>query len=137
MQSFEQSSSAAMNMTADVVECVVIRRKRGFVLVEWAESGRLYRSWVMPDMIERDNNRVVAVRNPRAGVPYGIDFSHIVQLRATPDDLDREMKRAGIWTLQDMRENPQKVIGALQSAYGVDFSVIMQAATSYEKELED
>jgi len=114
-----------------------IRERNGLVLVEWHDGDRPRRNWVLPVMIDDElDDKQVLVINPGAGVPYGLDFSRLVTLQATADDLDRELKRRNIWTVEDVRARSNEIRGALQAAYGVDLAAFMLAIRSFEKSTE-
>lgn len=101
----------------------IVRQKGGFTLVEWEEDDRLYRSWVLPEMVVEG-----VVDRPQRGIPYGVDFSHLVVLQASPQTLDTELKRRDIWTHEDVLHRAQEVLSALQATYGVDLATLLQAA---------
>lgn len=99
-------------------------------LVEYVDSGGCpQRVYVPRDKIAGDqcDKTVLAM-----GVRYGLDFEHLITLKATPKDLARALRARGIWTLGDMEARPNEVLGALQSAYGVDLSALLRAARKQE-----
>lgn len=110
----------------------VVRTKGGLSLIEWKDENDIpQRAWVKAESILEGS----VVVNPESGVPYGLDFTQMVELKTTPEDVNREMRKAGIWTLHDLRANPQGALGALMAAYGGTFSTILKAANRMEKEL--
>lgn len=116
----------------------VIRRKNGLMLVEWQANGVPKRAWVSGDMLRKDNGTTALVDRPEAGVPYGVDFWRMVKInKVTPQDLDVEMKRRGIWTLADLRANPNVALSAIQSLFGLNLAALLQAADQYEQELKE
>jgi len=110
----------------------VIQRKNGILLVEWIDQGTPNRAWVTPDMIAEDSGASAIVDNPAAGIPYGVDFARLIVLSTTPEDIDREFKRRGIWTIADLRARPQEAVSAIQAAYQMDLGRVLQAAKAYE-----
>lgn len=112
----------------------IILHKNDLHLVEWEDGGTYHRAWVTPDMMKsRDKQaKTATVSNPKAGVPYGMDWTRIVTLSATPRDVDRELKNAGIWTVADLRENPNGARAALQAVYGLDMAALMMAVKVFE-----
>ena len=114
----------------------IILRKNDLLLVEWQEMGMPYRAWVTPDMVveDRPKGKTTTVKNPGAGIPYGMDWSPLIQVNATPRDFDRELKRVGIWTVQDLRDKPNEARSALQSVYGMDMAALLMAVKAYESE---
>lgn len=115
----------------------IIRRKSGMTLVEWKDEGDYpRRAWISPDMIiEEPGPLEIIVDRPEAGIPYGMDFARMVNPSATSEEIDRCLKLAGIWTIDDLRANSQGVMGALTRAYGLDFAQIMIGAKEYEQDL--
>lgn len=108
-----------------------VRNKDGKTLVEWTYAQKLHRSWVpTEDVLIVDGDH--RVERPSAGVPYGHNFAKSLTPSVTPDAIDAELKRRGIWTIEDLRANPNAALGALQSAYGVDLASLYQAADRYE-----
>lgn len=74
------------------------------------------------------------VERPSAGVPYGHNFAKMLTPSVTSDAIDAELKKRGIWTIEDLRANPNSALGALHSAYGVDLAALFQAAATFEAE---
>ena len=115
------------------VEVKIVLRKNNIYLVEWTESGNPNRAWVTPDMVVSETSETAIVNNPSAGIPYGANFAEMITLFATPEDVDREFKRRGIWTIADLRAKPQDALAAIQSVYRVDLARVLQAAKMYEE----
>lgn len=82
--------------------------------------------------LDRDG-RGAECEHPEWGIPYGEDFSALVNPAATGESIDRELKRAGIWTVEDLLANPNGAAGALQRAYGVDLAALLGAARAIQK----
>lgn len=114
-------------------QVVVIARKNDLMLVEWNHLGSPHRAWVTPDMVIEDKGVMASVRDPNAGIPFGMDWTRVGPLGVTPLDIDRELKRRNIWTIADLRARPNEVVGALQSAYGMDLARILTWAKEFEK----
>ena len=110
----------------------IILRKNDLHLVEWRERQMPHRAWVTPDMIVSKSDKQAVVRNPRAGIPFGMDWTPLISISATPEDFDRELKRVGIWTIEDLRARPNEVISALQAVYGMDLAALFRAVKEYE-----
>lgn len=116
----------------------VISRKNGLTLVEWIVEGAPNRAWVTPDMIDSDQGRTATVLSPEEGIPYGVDFAELVSTDVTPRMIDVELKRAGIWTFDDVRQRPDRARLAVASAYGFNLAELLKAAQRYERnQLED
>lgn len=112
-------------------EVTPIRRKGGLTLVQWRRGSKLHRNWV-PDGDVVQDGELFVVDKPSAGIPYGQNFAKLLTPSVTPDAIDAELKRRGIWTIQDLRANPNSALGALQAAYGIDLAQLFQAAAAFE-----
>lgn len=84
------------------------------------------------------DRRIVPIEekdNPEAfeaGMPWGIPWE-AVELSASSQDLAAELRRRGIWSIEDLRQNPKGAMGALQATYGVDVAMLFQFAAKYEE----
>jgi len=98
-------------------------------LVEWLEDGRPRRC-VLPVGLAGSE---IDAETLGLGAPYGLPWEEIIVLQATPDALADNLRRAGIWTLDDMQDS-KRVFGVIQATYGVDLGALIQAANGYNKE---
>jgi hypothetical protein len=107
-----------------------VRRKKHGQLVEFTDpDGRLRRVVVPPDAVSDEgevDDEVLGM-----GIPYGLPWERII------GDLSAEavadaLRRAGIWTLDDLRHDRQAAVVALQHAIGAYVSQLTQAASSYD-----
>lgn len=123
--------------TNKLTQVKIIQRKNDLALVEWnGKYGIPTRSWVANTELSNDTGRSAEVEKPERGIPYGVEFWRIAELKATPVDLDRELKARGIWTVADVRTRPNEVISALKAAYGVDLTSLLLRLEMYESELK-
>lgn len=108
----------------------IVLRKSGLLLVEWENEGQPKRAWIVPEMIvEQVDAATALVQAPDEGVPYGEDWAALLEVnRVTPAAIDRELKRKGIWTLDDLRGNPSLVRKVLIGVYGLDVAAILSRA---------
>lgn len=119
-------------------EVQIIRRKNGLLLAEWLDGDMPKRAWVSADMIREDRGTTAWVVRPDAGVPYGVEFWRLLRLnKVSPEDVDKELKRRGIWTIADLRANPNVALSAVQAVYGLNLSVLLAAADKYEEDLKE
>jgi hypothetical protein len=91
-----------------------ISENGGVTLIEWLEDGQLQRSLVP----SKDVSESGECLHPERGLPYGINFADYITTTVTPDDIDRELKNAGVWTADDLLHKPKLVQGAISAAYG-------------------
>lgn len=120
------------------VEVRVVQQERDLYLVAWSERGKSKRAWVTPDMVVTQTDNAATVYDPGAGVPYGVEWHRLIELGdVTPRKLEEELHRRGIWTIADLRNKPQEVVGAIQSTYAFGRAQLLQAAERYEEKLKD
>lgn len=121
-----------------MTEVQVIRRKANLMLVEWIDSEMPKRAWVSGDMVIEDRGMTALVARPEAGVPYGVEFWRLFTTnQVTPQDVDKALKRRGIFTIADLRANPNVALNAIMSVHGFNLSALLQAAEQYEKDLSE
>jgi len=98
----------------------IIRRKNQAVIVEWIDSagapqrGSIPFSAVYGDQVDDQVLEMAA--------PYGLPFAEMIELQATPEEVERQLHIRGIWTAQDLLENAQAAQGAIQAAYKLDLA---------------
>lgn len=123
--------------TKTVKDVIVISHKNDLSLVEWtAQSGRIHRNWLKTKDIDIASDGTATTVDPGSGVPYGFDFARIIKMETTPQVLDTELKKAGIWTAEDLRARPAAALGALTAAYGVTLGSLLEAVAVHEKDLK-
>lgn len=116
----------------------VISHNNNLTLVEWSTgSGRIHRNWLKTKDIDIASDGTATTADPGSGVPYGFDFARIVRLETTPQVLDTELKKAGIWTAEDIRARPAAALGAITAAYGLTLGSLLEAVSAHEKDLKN
>lgn len=112
-----------------VIEVRIISRRDDLSLVQWSQGGIPQRAWVTPDMIVSvdEKNGKAMVESPKAGIPYGVEWSRIVELNVSPEEMEKNLKAQGIWTVADLRNNPDGARAALQATYGIDLGALFRA----------
>jgi len=111
----------------------IIKRERQKALIEWKDNGLPKRGTVPEELLNGDtiDDTLVSL-----AVPYGIDWAFVLEgaIRIINfEDIAASLYKHGIWTLEDIRRNPQAVMGAIQSAYGLDYSSIIRLAEDFQK----
>ncbi len=110
----------------------VIQRKGHAALVEWLDgAGSLRRATVPLEAVVNDE---VDESDLDMGIEYGLPWAELVTLRVTPERIERELRKHGIWTHADLRARPNVAAAALQAAYAVNLTALRQAAERLEKE---
>lgn len=115
----------------------LIRHEGTLALIEWFESGEPRRSLVPKSEVAVTGDSAFCP-HPEWGIPYGVKWSEWIELnQPTPQDLERELYRVGIWTPDDLQRNPQAAIGALMTVYGADLGALNQAAKSFRQQQKE
>lgn len=91
----------------------IIKEHQGSAIIEWIENDELRRS-IIPTSELRGNECAY----PERGIPYGIEFADFIHIEVTPQDIQRSLNNAGIWTADDLLHHPREVQGAINAAYG-------------------
>lgn len=90
----------------------IIQKDNGNALIEWIDDGQ-YRRSVVPLESIVDNQ----IEHPEWGIEYGEDWAVLIdQLDA--DLLANELRRRGIWTAEDLRQQHKAALGAIQAVAG-------------------
>jgi hypothetical protein len=116
----------------------VIFRKKQAVLVEYQDSHnvpmRVSVQATKASMEQDGTHAEISDTALKQGIPYGIPWSaKIKSVTITGEDIEREMYKNGIWTLEDLQRNPQIVQGVILSAT-IDLSrSIAQIAKEYSR----
>ena len=112
----------------------VLRRKNGLALVEWIVSDDAKRSWIPEADLLGDLGTTANVDYPEQGIPFdGIPWEEIIVLAASPETVAKELRRRGIWTMEDLRAWPDEARAAIQAASRLDLSALRQSAEQYLK----
>lgn len=112
----------------------IIREDGSMSLVQWTDDKEVpQRNWVKQSMIRMRSGKDAEVDHPEHGYPYGVDFSHALNPAVTSHDICRELRKRGLWTVDDLQKSPQSIMGALQAAYGLDLSQIIAIARQHER----
>ena len=89
---------------------------------------------------EGDNpQRVVlptAEEDTNLGIPYGFPFAEALTEKIgerMAGLIEAELHKAGIWTPADIMKNPGAAQGAVLSAYGVDYAILLQIAKQFKE----
>lgn len=107
------------------MEIKVISKRKGSTLVEFRKGDKLQRVYV-PSQDVKDGE--VSEYKLKLGIPYGVEWSRFIRLQATPEELEDNLRNAGIWTGHDALQNPQIVLGVLQKTYKIDLGAIQRIA---------
>lgn len=104
------------------------------VVVEWQEDDVLKRATVPPGALIADGDQHRVTDDVLfKGIPYGVPWADLITLAATPEAIEAELHRVGIWTVDDLRGNTAVAVSALQRIYKVDLAALLQAATRFDR----
>ena len=103
----------------------IISKRGASALVEYDDKGQLKRATIpQADIVDNE----VSSYKLKMGIPHGLDWAKLITLQATPELLEQNLRRAGIWTADDALNNAPKVLGAIQATYQLDLGKLLQAA---------
>lgn len=104
----------------------VIRQKGQAVLVQWEDAGVLHRAQIPPHALDGDE---VNPTELLMGIPYGLPWAEIMgDLIISGEEIEYELRRHGIWTLEDLQSDPTSAAGALMAAHRQGVRTLIQRA---------
>ena len=109
-------------------EVIVIKADKETATVEYILKGRVFRKLIPSDKLKGNK---VSADELELGVDYGVPWASELNMKATPQRVENNLHRMGIWTSDDAFSHPDIVMGAIQAAYGVELASIFAAATKY------
>lgn len=98
-------------------------------LVEWVKDGVVQRGFIPAKKFDPAG---VSESVLSRSTPYGLPWAQLAVLSATPEGLEQALHNADIWTLSDLNEKIQAGIGAIQTAYKLDYAALRKAAKNYQ-----
>lgn len=102
-------------------------------LIEWMDPEEGIKRGIIPE--ELIMNSEVLEELLFTAIPYGVDWAFALEgvlHEVTPKILAEALYGSGFWTLQDLRQNPNAVIGVILSVCGIDFQTLVIAAERQE-----
>ena len=114
-------------MSEYITRVKVIYEKGRNVLVEWFDDGMPMRGWLPWNKVRVD---IVDTIELDRVMPYGEPWEDIIELRATPREMAKNLRKVGIWTLEDLRKNPNAALGAIMATYKVDYHILLKSVKS-------
>lgn len=103
---------------------IIVKERGHAAIVEYIQDGLIQRV-ILPREHAQDRDKIPL------GIPYGEPWERIIKLSVTPEMVANELRKRGIWTYEDLMNSPQKVVAALQAAYGVDMSNLLRLAREW------
>src|SRR4030042_2254375 len=112
-----------------------IQRKGQGTLVEWRDEDGYHRAVVPAGAVDGD---YCDPDELLMGIPYGEPWAQVVgDLVIAAADVENELRKHGIWTIEDVRQSPNAAAAALLAVHkmGVD-TLIRRAAGAKQAEPE-
>lgn len=112
----------------------IVERVGQSLVVQWNDDEGIHRSIIPEELV---NGNVVDKKSLSMAIPYGVDWANVfdeIMNEVTPEVVATELRKRGIWTVEDLLSNSQAALGAIQEAYGVDFAKLLRAARKLTKE---
>lgn len=105
-------------------------------LIEWSDDDGNFSRSVVPlsQLIYEDG--LVFVNNPDNGAPYGEDWESLVRAKVGPKGIASLLRKAGIWTYDDFRNNTAVVNGVFREACQINYSHFVDATHARQRTQE-
>lgn len=114
-----------------MIKVRVVRRKGMNALIQWEDQyGIPHRSWFPQAAFLSDDGDFATVSDPSHGILDSENWSKYIEITATPEDVEIELKRRNIWRFEDIDERPNDVLGALMNVYGSDLTSLRLARSN-------
>jgi hypothetical protein len=108
-----------------MIEVKIISQRGQSALVEYIEGGKLKRATIQVGDIREGQ---VSLYKLHLGISYGVEWAKYITLQATPEQLQENLRRAGVWTKEDALTNAAKVLGVIQATYQLDLGTLLRIA---------
>lgn len=113
----------------------LVFRKKAAALVEYQENGVPIRVSIPSNKAYQTINESeveVSEKVLREGIPYGVPWAmHITETIVRGEQIENELHKAGIWTIEDFKKNPGAAQSAVLSATANITRSIMQTVKEY------
>lgn len=111
--------------TTKYVKARAIKTTAKSVLLEWTDD-RLRRGFVPTEAYDHDKERA-SESALKAAIPYGVDWAKAA-VEVDSVALDQELKKRGIWTLEELNQNPNLVNTIIMRLAGVSRAALVKFA---------
>lgn len=115
----------------------LIRRQGHAQLVEWHQPGadgtpQYFRSVLPLSALSIVGQHEAEYDDPQRGIPYGEPWEEYLMeagvSEATATVIANELRRMGIWTVEELQADPNTARAAFQKGYGMDVQRLRLAA---------
>lgn len=116
------------------MQAKVINYQEFTVLVEYEDSKGLQRVYVPRDLIHSSIKGPITLKDEilKTGIPYSdVDLEHALGTELPAilvRDLEQELRKSGLWTREDYRNNPKVVEGVVARIRRLDSTTILNSA---------
>lgn len=107
----------------------IVRKNGGSALVEYLEDGEPVRKYVPVDEID---DKHVSSDVLQQGIPYGYPWEEL-QISFDSQKFSHEMKQVGLWTVEDVLRNPQKLWSVLRATLADNIKDILTISSQEKK----
>lgn len=111
------------------MQVTILRQSAQSALVEYTDDTGPHRVTV-PASALHDNG--VDEAELALGIEHGAPWEALLRLRVTPETVAAELRRRGIWTLEDLLSKPQEAKGAILALVGNQYAQLVNAARALE-----
>ena len=114
---------------SDLIQVKEIFRKKLASLIEVIEEGYPVRVSVTSSdlVVAKDGTLWVSRDVFEEGLSYGVPWKYKLTVpQVTPEQIEKELHKAGIWTAEDAMSNTAVVQNALMSAFRMNLSEILR-----------
>lgn len=113
-----------------------VSNKGSSSLIEWTdEDGNINRASLPSTQLKNEDGEVF-VDNPDSGAPYGEDWESLVRAKLGPKGIASLLRKAGIWTYEDFRNNTAAVNGVFKEACGINYSHFVDSVHARQRTQE-
>jgi hypothetical protein len=97
----------------------VVEKQGQAVVIEWQEEGESRRC-ILPKQLLVKYKANLPIEVLRQGIPYGMEWADLLadMVSPTPEDVERELHKVGIWTEAQLRANVAGTRRAIDAAFG-------------------
>lgn len=118
------------------IEVREVSNKGSSSLIEWTdEEGHFVRASVPSSQLSYEDG-LVFVNNPDSGAPYGEDWETLLRAKVGPKGIASLLRKAGIWTYEDFRNNTAVVNGVFREACGINYGHFVDATHARQRTQE-
>lgn len=104
----------------------LIRRQENVALVEVYDDGKYSRVIVPSNLVSQSG--VVSADVVEMGIPYGCPWEEMITLTATPEMIANELRKRGVYTVEDLMKSPNAAFSAIQYIYSLDAQSLLKTA---------